>query len=80
MASPRRWWLVWRGTRVVLVRARLASEARAEAAPMFHRGLRRPAYDAHARLVVRRASRADVAAYLAAQAQAKAGAAACRVA
>lgn len=73
-----RWWLVYRGTRCALVRARLATEARAEGTHLLGR------YGATqllpgTKLTVRRAKAADVARFRAAQAQARAGAGACRL-
>lgn len=73
---------MWQGTRVTLVRARLASQARAEG-HRLHNAAR--SYRCHPptcrcpQLAVRRAKRADVAAFRTAQAQAAAGAVACRL-
>lgn len=74
-----RWWLVYRGTMVTLERARLATEARAQADVRFHRARGRRGW-LGGKPVVRRATRADVARYWAAHAQAKGGPATARVA
>lgn len=72
-----RWWLVWRGTRCALVRARLATEARAQGAEMLNRyGAARALPGI--KLVVRRATAGDVARFNAAHNQVRAGARACR--